>query len=205
MKTTCDLGREGRGITELHTKRLKLRQWRDEDLEPWAQLNADPEVMRHFPATLTRQDSDLLAERCHGQIEEQGWGLWAVEVIGGPEFIGWIGLAPVNFSAHFTPAIEVGWRLARSSWGNGYAPEGARAAVNFGFSQLGLEEIVSFTFEGNMPSRRVMEKLGMTHDPADDFDNPRLIGNPICRHVLFRLQAAGGESHSDDANAARNG
>jgi RimJ/RimL family protein N-acetyltransferase len=188
MKNTCDLGRDGRGITELHTKRLKLRQWRDQDLETWAELNADPEVMRYFPSTLTRAESDALAERCHDQIEQQGWGLWAVEVIGGPEFIGWVGLAAPSFDAHFTPAIEVGWRLSRSAWGNGYAPEGARAAVNFGFSQLGLDQIVSFTTELNAPSRRVMEKIGMTRDPDDDFDHPKLPGHRICRHVLYRLR-----------------
>jgi RimJ/RimL family protein N-acetyltransferase len=192
MKKTCDLGREGRAVTELHTKRLKLRQWREQDLEPWAQLNADPEVMRYFPSTMTRAASDDLAERCFSQIEQQGWGLWAVEVIGGPAFIGWIGLAAPNFEAHFTPAIEVGWRLSRSAWGNGYAPEGARAAVTFGFGQLGLGEIVSFTTEQNTPSRRVMEKIGMTRNPADDFDHPNLAGHRICRHVLYRLPAPRG-------------
>jgi RimJ/RimL family protein N-acetyltransferase len=190
MNNTCDLGRDGRGITELHTERLKLRQWRDEDLDTWAQLNADPEVMRYFPSMLTRAESDALAERCHDRIEQQGWGLWAVEVIDGPEFIGWIGLATPGFDAHFTPAVEVGWRLTRSAWGNGYAPEGARAAVNFGFSGLGLEQIVSFTTELNAQSRRVMEKIGMTRDPGDDFDHPKLPGHRICRHVLYRLNAA---------------
>ncbi len=190
MKNTCDLGREGRGVTELHTQRLKLRQWRDEDLAPWAELNADPEVMRYFPATLTPEASDEAAERHHGAIEERGWGLWAVEVIGGPEFIGSVGLNRPSFSAPFTPAVEVGWRLASSAWGHGYATEAAAAAISYGFNRLELDQIVSFTIVPNTPSRRVMEKLGMTHDPADDFDHPGFPDWDLRRHVLYRLNAA---------------
>lgn len=176
-------------MTELQTERLMLRQWRKGDLEPFAALNADPEVMRYFPAPLTREESDALVRRASGKIEEQGWGLWAVEVVGQTPFAGFVGLAAPGFEAHFTPAVEVGWRLAREQWGKGYAAEGARAALAFGFDELGLAEIVSFTSVANERSRRVMERLGMARDPADDFDHPLLPpAHPMQRHVLYRLQ-----------------
>jgi RimJ/RimL family protein N-acetyltransferase len=171
----------------LRTERLLLRQWRESDLEPWAALNADPEVMRYFPSTHTPEQSAAYARAFAAGIEERGWGLWAVEVVGGPEFIGFVGLNEPGFKAHFTPAVEVGWRLGREHWGHGYATEAARAAVAFGFGELGLSEIVSFTTEGNTRSRRVMERLGMTHDPAEDFDHPALPDWPLRRHVLYRL------------------
>jgi RimJ/RimL family protein N-acetyltransferase len=171
----------------MHTERLLLRQWRDGDLEPFAALNRDPEVMHHFPAALTREESDALAEAQRRAIAERGWGLWAVEIPGSAPFIGFVGLSVPRFEAHFTPAVEVGWRLAREHWGHGYATEAARAAVAFGFGELGLEEIVSFTTVRNARSRAVMERLGMTHDPADDFDHPALPDWPERRHVLYRL------------------
>ena len=176
-------------MTELRTPRLVLRQWREADLEPFAALNADPEVMRHFPAPLTRAQSDALAESARTVIAKRGWGLWAVEVVEGAPFIGFVGLAEPHFEAHFTPAVEVGWRLARDHWGKGYANEGARAAVAFGFAELGLEEIVSFATVVNERSRRVMERLGMRHDAADDFDHPLLAqGHPLRPHMLYRLR-----------------
>lgn len=178
-------------MTSLRTERLVLRQWREADLDPFAALNADPEVMRHFPARPTREQSDRLAESQRVFIAQRGWGLWAVEVVGGAPFIGFIGLAEPRFTAHFTPAVEVGWRLARQHWGNGFATEGARAAVAFGFGELGLDEIVSFTTVGNERSRRVMERLGMTHDSADDFEHPLVpSGHPLRPHVLYRLRRA---------------
>jgi RimJ/RimL family protein N-acetyltransferase len=177
------------GALALRTKRLALRQWRKGDLEPFASLNADPEVMRYFPAPLTRQSSDALAHDIAREIEERGWGLWAVEVLGGAGFIGFVGLETPSFDAHFTPAVEVGWRLAREHWGRGYATEAARAAVDFGFRELALDQIVSFTAPVNTRSRRVMERLGMTRDPADDFDHPRVPDGPLRRHVLYRLPA----------------
>jgi RimJ/RimL family protein N-acetyltransferase len=178
-------------VAELRTDRLVLRQWRDEDLEPFAALNADPETMRYFPAPPSREQSDALAEHARRQIEEEGWGLWAVEVDGGARFIGFVGLARPSFEEHFTPAVEVGWRLAREHWGQGYATEAGRAAVAFGLGELGLEEIVSFTSVLNEPSWRVMERLGMSHDPVDDFDHPRVpVGHPLRRHVLYRLARA---------------
>lgn len=173
---------------ELRTERLLLRQWRDEDLEPFAELNADPETMRYFPAPPSRAESDALAERARRQIASEGWGLWAVEVAGGASFIGFVGLARPSFEEHFTPAVEVGWRLARDHWGRGYATEAGRAAVAYGFEELGLDEIVSFTSGLNKPSWQVMERLGMTHDPADDFEHPRVpAGSPLRPHVLYRL------------------
>lgn len=180
-------------MAELRTRRLVLRQWRDADLAPFAGLNADSEVMLHFPSTLTRAQSDALAQRARAHIGALGWGLWAVEVVDRVPFIGFIGLAEARFDAHFTPALEVGWRLARDSWGQGYATEGARAVVAFAFEELGLEEIVSFTTENNDRSQRVMERLGLTHDPADDFDHPLLpAGHPQRPHVLYRLRRAAG-------------
>jgi RimJ/RimL family protein N-acetyltransferase len=175
-------------VSELVTSRLKLRQWREADLAPFASLNADPEVMRHFPATMTREQSDAFASYVYETIDRQGWGLWAVEVTDGPPFVGFVGLNRVSFEAHFTPAVEVGWRLAQPFWGNGYATEAAAAAVRFGFEQVDLDEIVSFTTTTNEPSIRVMRRLGMRHDAAGDFDHPRVPeGSPLRRHVLYRL------------------
>jgi ribosomal-protein-alanine N-acetyltransferase len=174
---------------ELRTSRLLLRRWRDDDREPFAALNADPVVMEHFPAPISREESDAFVDHIERGLEERGWGLWAVEVPGTAAFIGFVGLNPATFDAPFTPAVEVGWRLAREHWGYGYATEGARAALDFGFDTLALDEIVSFTTHGNVRSRRVMERLGMHRDPADDFDNPNVaIGDPIRPHVLYRLE-----------------
>jgi RimJ/RimL family protein N-acetyltransferase len=175
-------------VAELRTARLLLRQWRDSDLEPFAALNADPEVMRHFPSVLTRAESDALALGARALISSRGWGLWAVEVVESAPFIGFVGLAQPRFDAHFTPAVEIGWRLAREHWGSGYATEGARAVVATAFDELGLDELVSFTTVANAASRRVMERLEMTHDPADDFEHPLLApGHPQRPHVLYRL------------------
>lgn len=188
--------------TELRTERLVLRQWREGDLEPFAALNADPEVMRCFPAPLAREESDALVSRSSARIEEQGWGLWAVEVVGRTPFAGFVGLAAPGFEAHFTPAVEVGWRLAREQWGKGYATEGARAALAFGFDELGLAEIVSFTSVANERSRRVMERLGMARDTAGDFDHPVLPpAHALQRHVLYRLQR-GQWTQSREASAS---
>ncbi|MBL8630123.1 MAG: GNAT family N-acetyltransferase [Rhodospirillaceae bacterium] len=172
----------------LTTARLKLRDWRDEDLPAFAALNADPAVMEFFPNTLTAEDSNALATRIRARIAEHNWGFWAVEVIGGPAFIGCIGLSVPRFDAHFMPCVEVGWRLAKTAWGHGYATEAARAAMDFGFNTLGLAEIVSFTTTHNQRSRHVMEKLGMTTTPADDFEHP-LVGGPLRKHVLYRRRA----------------
>lgn len=172
----------------IKTNRLILRPWRAEDFEPFAALNADPRVMEFFPATLTREESDALAQRIINSMNKQNWGLWAVTVPGIAEFIGFIGLAVPSFEAHFTPAIEVGWRLAYPYWGQGYATEGALAALKFGFEELGLTEIVSITAVQNQRSRRVMEKIGMHRNPEDDFDHPKLpAGHVLSKHVLYRI------------------
>jgi RimJ/RimL family protein N-acetyltransferase len=176
-------------VVELRTERLLLRPWRPADREPFAALNADAEVMRHFPAPLTREQSDAFADRIEATFEQQGWGLWAVEVRDGGEFVGFTGLGRPSFDAHFMPAIEIGWRLARGAWGRGYATEAARAAAAFGFETLAADELVSFTAVANTRSRAVMERLGMTYDPADDFDHPSVpAGHELRRHVLYRLK-----------------
>jgi RimJ/RimL family protein N-acetyltransferase len=144
--------------------------------------------MEHFPSVLARAESDAAVDRIEAHFERHGFGLWAVEVPDQTPFIGFVGLAVPAFHAHFTPCVEVGWRLAGDSWGRGYATEAARAALTFGFGLLALEEIVSMTVPDNERSRRVMERLGMTHDPADDFDHPSQPDHR--RHVLYRLQAA---------------
>ena len=176
----------------LRTDRLLLRRWGDEDLAPFAALNADADVMEYFPAPLTRERSDALAASIETHFDDVGFGLWAVEVCERLPFIGYVGLNRVSFRAHFTPAVEIGWRLARPQWGNGYATEAARAAVNFGFTELGLTEVVSFTAVANQRSRAVMERLGMEHDPADDFDHPSPhLDDRLRRHVLYRLAQPG--------------
>ncbi|MFC9328449.1 GNAT family N-acetyltransferase [Kitasatospora sp. NPDC057015] len=173
---------------ELRTPRLVLRPWRPCDREPFARLNADPEVMEYLPGPLDRAASDAMADRISAALESEGWGLWAVESLATGAFLGFTGLARTTFDAPFTPAVEVGWRLARPAWGNGYATEGAAAAVRFGFDVLGLPEVVSFTCTANRHSRAVMERLGMTHDPREDFDHPRLpAGHALRPHVLHRL------------------
>ncbi|SCE93534.1 ribosomal-protein-alanine N-acetyltransferase [Micromonospora mirobrigensis] len=176
----------------LGTDRLVLRRWRSQDREPFAALNADPEVMEHFPATMTRAESDALVDRIEAGFDEHGFGLWAVEIADTGQFIGFTGLSVPNFRAHFTPAVEIGWRLCRSSWGHGYASEAARRALDFAFDDAGLPEVVSFTSTTNLGSQAVMRRIGMAHDPADDFDHPRLAeGHPLRRHLLFRIRAAG--------------
>jgi ribosomal-protein-alanine N-acetyltransferase len=175
-------------IPTLSTERLILRPWRDSDLAPFAALNADPEVMEHFPAPLSREESDAVAARIRAALAEHGFGWWAVEAPGVAPFIGVIALAVPNFEAHFTPCVEVGWRLAKAFWGRGYATEGARECLRFGFETLGLDEVVSLTTTTNARSQAVMQRLGMTHNPADDFDHPKLPeGHRLRRHVLYRL------------------
>jgi RimJ/RimL family protein N-acetyltransferase len=184
-------------MAELETPRLYLRRWRDDDRAPFAALNADPVVMEHFPAPLSSAESDALVARIEAGLDERGWGLWAAEIRESGAFIGFIGLNPATFDAPFSPAVEVGWRLVREHWGEGYATEGARAAVEFGFVDLELEEIVSFTTHGNKRSRHVMERLGMRRDPADDFDNPNVPpGHPIRPHVLYRLDRESWARHA---------
>jgi RimJ/RimL family protein N-acetyltransferase len=171
----------------IHTLRLHLRLWRDEDLPAFAALNTDPRVMEFLPKPLDRAESDARAARICDHFARHGFGLWAVEVPGDTDFIGFVGLSVPDFEMHFTPCVEVGWRLAYEHWGQGYATEAARAAVDFGFRRLALDEIVSYTVPANRRSSGVMERIGMTRTPADDFDHPALPeGHLLRRHVLYR-------------------
>ncbi|GAA0961873.1 GNAT family N-acetyltransferase [Kribbella koreensis] len=176
-------------MTALTTDRLLLRQWKDSDRETYAALNADPAVMEHFPNALTRAESDTMVDRLTAAIDERGFGFWAAEVRETGQFIGFIGLSVPSFEASFTPCVEIGWRLVKDAWGNGYATEGARASLAHAFGPLGLDEVLSFTTTTNKPSQRVMERIGMTY--VEDFDHPRLAaGHPLQRHVLYRITRA---------------
>jgi RimJ/RimL family protein N-acetyltransferase len=172
----------------LQTPRLLLRRWREADLAPFATINADPVVMEHFPATFSKSQSAALIQRIEACFEQRGYGLWAVERIESSDLIGFVGLQPVPRALPFAPAIEVGWRLGREFWGQGYASEAASAALAFGFGALGLEQIVSFTARDNARSRRLMERLGMNRNPDEDFEHPGLPVNSRLRaHVLYRI------------------
>jgi len=172
----------------LATPRLRLRAWRDDDLAPFAALNSDPRVMEFFPRLLDRFESDAFARRADAKLNERGFGLWAVEAPGVASFIGYVGLAEPYFHAHFTPCVEIGWRLAFDHWGQGFATEAARAVLDEAFGRLSLTEVVAYTSRQNGRSRRVMERLGMRHSSSDDFDHPGLPqGHPLQRHVLYRL------------------
>jgi RimJ/RimL family protein N-acetyltransferase len=178
-------------MTELRTERLLLRRWHDADRAPFAALNASPEVMEHFEAVLSREESDAFVDEVEREFDELGWSRWAVELRSTGAFLGFVGLKawPASSGLPFAPAVEVGWRLTREAWGHGYATEAARAAVAYGFETLGLDEIVSMTAVTNERSWRVMERLGMTRDPADDFDHPKVPpGHRLQRHVLYRLR-----------------
>jgi RimJ/RimL family protein N-acetyltransferase len=177
------------GQAVLRTHNLILRRWRDADREPFARLNADPRVMEFFPSTLSREQSDALVDRIETHFRQHGFGLLAAELRSNGSFVGFVGLNLPAFKARFTPCVEAGWRIAPDLWGKGLATEAARAAIDHGFHVLGIGEIVSFTVPANLRSRRVMEKLGMTHSAAEDFDHPQLPpGHPLRRHVLYRLR-----------------
>lgn len=174
----------------LRTERTVLRRWTVDDRESFAEMNADPEVMTHFPAVLTREESDRLVDTVDEHFARHGFGPWVLEIPKVARFAGFVGLSVPRFIAPFTPCVEIGWRLARAFWGHGYVTEAARAALAFGFDELRLEEIVSFTVPTNLRSRRVMERLGMTHDERDDFEHPSLPEHhPLRRHVLYRTRA----------------
>jgi len=173
---------------ELLTERLWLRRWVLEDRAPFARLNADARVVEFFPSALAREESDARADRIEAHFENHGFGLWAVEIPGITRFAGFIGLSIPVFEAPFMPCIEIGWRLDAEHWGRSYATEGARAALEFGFQSLPVQEIVSYTVPANVRSRRVMERIGMTHSPSEDFEHPVLPeGHPLRRHVLYRI------------------
>jgi len=172
----------------LEPARLTLRTWRDSDLAPFISLNADPEVMRFFPAPLSAEQTQAMVTKIEAHFSEHGYGMWAVERKDNARFIGFVGLNHVSFEAPFVPAVEIGWRLARAHWGHGYAPEAAAEVLRYAFETLGLPSVVSLTAVQNRPSRRVMEKIGMRHHPEEDFDHPRLEkGHWLERHVLYRV------------------
>jgi RimJ/RimL family protein N-acetyltransferase len=172
---------------EVETPRLRLRQWRDSDLAPFAALNADPAVMEFFPARLARAESDAFAARIRGSIAQRGWGLWAVEAPGVSPFVGFVGLEEPGPHIPVSPCVEIGWRVAAEHWGKGYASEAARAALQVGFDRLGLHEIVSFTSQLNRRSRAVMERIGMRF-AGETFEHPNVpIGSPLRAHVVYRL------------------
>ncbi len=169
------------------TERTVLRRWTAADRECFAEMNSDPEVMKYFPAMLTREESDRLVDNVDEHFVVHGFGPWVLEIPNVVRFAGFVGLSVPRFVAPFTPCVEIGWRLARPFWGHGYVTEAARAALVFGFDELKLSEIVSFTVPTNLRSRRVMERLGMSHDERDDFEHPSLPeAHPLRRHVLYR-------------------
>ena len=171
----------------LETPRLRLRAWEESDREPFRRMNADPRVMEFFAAPLSSEESDAMIVRNQAHTAQHGFGFFTVELRDTGELIGLAGLSRVPFEAHFTPCVEIGWRLAASHWNRGLATEAARECLRYGFEQLALAEVVAFTVPANLRSRRVMEKLGMTRNAADDFDHPRLPeGHPLRRHVLYR-------------------
>jgi RimJ/RimL family protein N-acetyltransferase len=171
------------------TERLVLRRWRHADREPFAAMNADPAVVEHLQGPLSREQSDAFIDRIEAQWEKHGYGLWAVEVPGVAPFIGYVGLWPADYVTG-DAMVEVGWRLARDHWGNGYVTEAAREALRFGFEEVGLDEIVSFTVAQNERSWRVMERIGLVRDPGGDFDHPKVdpVAHPhLVRHIFYRL------------------
>jgi RimJ/RimL family protein N-acetyltransferase len=173
----------------LRTERLVLREWRDEDCEPFAELSADPAVMEYLLPFPDRAESDAWIAAMRRHQEAYGFAQWAVEIPGHASMIGAIGLLRVRFEAAFEPAVEIGWRLARAYWGQGYALEGARAALDYGLGPLGLDEIVAFTVPANRRSWRLTERLGMTRDRHADFDHPAVPeGHALRRHILYRIR-----------------
>jgi RimJ/RimL family protein N-acetyltransferase len=175
---------------QITTDRLLLRRWRESDRQPFQALNADPRVMEFFPALLTPEETNAGIARVQNHFDRHGFGLYAAELRESETFIGYVGLYTPSFDATFMPAVEIGWRLAFDFWGLGLATEGAHAVVDHAFQVLGIPSLVSFTVPANVRSRRVMEKLGMVHDPSSNFDHPNIsMGHPLRRHVLYRLTA----------------
>lgn len=187
MGLVCDAG----AVTSvIHTERLVLREWRETDKQPYALLNADPEVMRHFPSQLSREQSDEMVDRMAAAWEQRGFGLWAAERVDTHQFIGFIGLSMPGWHVDgLTPCVEVGWRIDSQHWGHGFAPEGARAALEYAFEHVELpnDEVVSFTTTQNLKSQRVMQKIGMVLDPTGEFDHPMTPGWHEQRHVVYRI------------------
>jgi RimJ/RimL family protein N-acetyltransferase len=183
------------------TERLILRHWQHSDRKPFSRMNTDPRVMEFMPSLLSCEESDAMIDHIESHFRELGFGLCAAELRQEHSFVGYVGLAVPRFQAIFTPCVEIGWRLSAEYWGQGLATEGAREIARHAFGILGLKDLVSFTVPGNWRSRRVMEKLGMTHDPADDFDHPNWPQeHPLSRHVLYRLRHTEFESAHQTGN-----
>lgn len=189
------------------TDRLYLRAWQEDDIEPFADLCADPVVMQYFPEPMSRENSEQLVRRCIAKQEQDGFCMAPIEVKATGEFLGLVGLNRPTYAAPlpFDPCVEIGWRMKQTAWGKGYATEAAREWLRFGFETIGLDEIVAFTIPTNLPSRKVMERIGMTQDLEGDFLHPSLEpDHPIARHVLYRLSSASwlaGEQANQDALA----
>ena len=187
-------------LCALVTPRLRLRLWHEGDAESFAAMNADPRVREHFLGLLTREESDASVARMRAHFAKHGFGTWVVELRHRPGLIGFTGLTHPAFAAPCGPCVEIGWRFAYDHWGHGYATEAAKEALRAGFEWVGLQEIVAFTTVANVRSRRVMEKIGLSHDEADDFDHPLLPpGHRTSRHVLYRLRKADWERRSATA------
>jgi RimJ/RimL family protein N-acetyltransferase len=185
--TIPDLNTRGIGLM-LKTSRLILRRWKDSDLQPFAAMNADPIVMEHFPKTSTLEETKSMIERIETRFSENGFGLWAAEIISTQEFIGFVGLQRPTFEAPFMPCVEIGWRLAKQFWGQGYAPEAASGVLQDGFERILLDEIVSMTTTTNLNSMRVMQKIGMKTNPKENFQHPLVEdGHRLQEHVLYRI------------------
>ena len=170
---------------ELITERTILRQWKESDLPTWIALNQDPEVMRYFERPLSADESIATAQRISHRISEDGWGLWALEIKGGPEFVGFVGLSQQDLGLPFTPCVEIGWRLTKSAWGNGYATEAAKAALAFGLQRF--DAIYSFTAATNLPSRKVMERIGLVERTDLAFEHPKVNRPEIKAHVVYSI------------------
>jgi 3-dehydroquinate dehydratase / shikimate dehydrogenase len=173
----------------VETNRLILRHWRETDFEPFAKLNADPRVMEYFPAPFRRDETKAMLKVLKEKFQKFGYSFWATELKATQEFIGFVGLNIPGYDLPFSPCVEIGWRLSFAHWGKGYAPEAATACLEHGGRTLGLKEIVAFTAESNVRSRRVMEKIGMRYDAHGDFSHPKLSSDhPLSRHVLYRFR-----------------
>ena len=175
---------------EIQTERLVLRQWQESDRDAFAAINADPRVTEHFPSPATREESDELFDRIVADIDRWGFGLYAVEISGTAQMAGFNGLIVPRFDEHFTPCVEICWRLAFDTWGQGLATEGGRAILNAVFERTELTEIVAMTALENRRSERVMQKLGMKRNPDDDFDHPLIDDERLVRHILYRITSA---------------
>lgn len=172
-----------------YTQRLTLRKWKAIDLSPFIEINRDPKVLEFLPGPLTATQTAAFIDRIQVHFQEHGFGLWAVEIKDTGEFIGFVGLSIPNFEEHFTPCVEIGWRLSSRHWGKGYATEAAKRVLEIGFSEFALTEIVSFTVPGNHRSIQVMKKIGMTRNYDDDFCHPKLpADHHLSKHVLYRIQ-----------------